>query len=106
MAPAEEQAGPEVDASGSESLPWDEALELSVDESVAGQRVDAAVSGLADVSRAQVQRWIEAGRVRVEGEDARIEAYPQQFDLVFKHSREIVGKLPFRRVTLDLRGYS
>jgi 23S rRNA pseudouridine1911/1915/1917 synthase len=71
VAPAEEQAGPEVDASGSESLPWDEALELSVDESVAGQRVDAAVSGLADVSRAQVQRWIEAGRVRVEGEVVR-----------------------------------
>jgi uncharacterized protein len=45
-------------------------------------------------------------RVRVEGEDARIEVCREDFGLVVGHSGEIVEELPFRRVTLDLRGYS
>jgi len=45
-------------------------------------------------------------RVRVEGEDARIEAYESEFGKVIDRSSEITGRLPFRRVTLDLRGYS
>jgi 23S rRNA pseudouridine1911/1915/1917 synthase len=64
---ADDSPGSEAAGDDSQSLVWEDALELSVDESVAGQRVDAAVAGLADVSRAQVRRWIDAGRVRVEG---------------------------------------
>ena len=45
-------------------------------------------------------------RVRVEGEDARIEVYKLEFDRVVVHADEIAEKLPFKRVTLDLRGYS
>jgi pyridinium-3,5-biscarboxylic acid mononucleotide sulfurtransferase len=48
-------------------------------------------------------------RVRLEGEgclDARIEVCPEEFQKVIKHSSEIVDALSFRRVSLDLRGYS
>lgn len=45
-------------------------------------------------------------RVRIEGEDARIEVYAEDFAKVIEHSQEIKGKLPFRRVSLDLSGYS
>jgi 23S rRNA pseudouridine1911/1915/1917 synthase len=46
-------------------------LDFVVDESSAGLRVDAVVADLARVSRAQVQRWIEVGRVRVSGRPVR-----------------------------------
>ncbi|MFO0689408.1 MAG: RluA family pseudouridine synthase [Myxococcota bacterium] len=46
-------------------------LVFSVDESGAGQRLDALLAGLAGVSRARVQRWIEQDRVRVAGAPAR-----------------------------------
>jgi 23S rRNA pseudouridine1911/1915/1917 synthase len=42
-------------------------LRLAVDESLAGQRLDQALAQLAGVPRAQAQRWIEAGRVAVDG---------------------------------------
>ena len=38
-----------------------------MDESLAGQRLDQALAQLAGVPRAQAQRWIEAGRVAVDG---------------------------------------
>jgi len=48
-------------------------------------------------------------RVRLEGarsDVARIEVIPREFQKVLTYSKEITGHLPFRRVTLDLRGYS
>jgi 23S rRNA pseudouridine1911/1915/1917 synthase len=42
-----------------------------VDASLAGQRLDQALAQLAGVPRAQAQRWIEAGRVAVDGAAAR-----------------------------------
>ncbi len=54
---------PEADASAS--------LEFVVDEPDAGTRVDAALAALCGRSRAQVRRWIDAGRVRVGGEPVR-----------------------------------
>ncbi len=42
-----------------------------MDESLAGQRLDQALAQLAGVPRAQAQRWIEAGRVAVDGGRAR-----------------------------------
>jgi 23S rRNA pseudouridine1911/1915/1917 synthase len=66
-----EESDPERADVESDDLSWDEALELAVDESVAGQRVDAAVAGLTDASRAQVRRWVDAGRVRVDGDAVR-----------------------------------
>ena len=46
-------------------------LEFVVDESAAGIRVDTALAELAGISRAQIRRWIDAGRVRVSGEAVR-----------------------------------
>jgi uncharacterized protein len=45
-------------------------------------------------------------RVRVMGDDARIETYESEFDKVVDNADEIRQALPFRRVVLDLRGYS
>ena len=48
-------------------------------------------------------------RVRVdseEGDVARIEAKPREFGKVLKNASAILKRLPFRRVSLDLRGYS
>ena len=47
------------------------ALEFPVDEDAIGQRVDTVLAELAGVSRAQVRRWIDAGRVRVGGDPVR-----------------------------------
>jgi 23S rRNA pseudouridine1911/1915/1917 synthase len=46
-------------------------LRFVVSEAEAGRRLDAALAELAAVPRAQAQRWIDAGRVRVSGEPAR-----------------------------------
>jgi 23S rRNA pseudouridine1911/1915/1917 synthase len=46
-------------------------LDFLVDEEAAGERVDVVLAGLAGVSRAQVRRWIDAGRVTVSGEPVR-----------------------------------
>jgi 23S rRNA pseudouridine1911/1915/1917 synthase len=46
-------------------------LEFTVDELVAGARIDAALAELTSVSRSQVRRWIDAGRVRVAGQPVR-----------------------------------
>ena len=63
-------------------------LEFTVEEDSAGARVDAALAELSGTSRAQVRRWIDAGRVRVSDEVVRpsrrlavgekIEARPSQ----------------------------
>ncbi len=45
--------------------------ELAVDEAHAGERLDRALAALAGVARAQAQRWIDEGRVRVNGAAAR-----------------------------------
>ena len=46
-------------------------LVYEVSESEAGERLDVALSRLGAGSRSQVQRWIDAGRVLVDGETAR-----------------------------------
>jgi 23S rRNA pseudouridine1911/1915/1917 synthase len=45
--------------------------EFVVGEAHAGERLDRALAALAGVARAQAQRWIEQGRVRVNGAQAR-----------------------------------
>jgi 23S rRNA pseudouridine1911/1915/1917 synthase len=47
------------------------AIRLVVGEPDAGDRLDQALAALAGVTRSQVRRWIDAGRVRVGGELAR-----------------------------------
>lgn len=42
-------------------------LSFAVGEEEAGERVDVVLSGLARVSRAQARRWIDAGRVSLDG---------------------------------------
>ena len=44
-----------------------EPLAFVVDEGSAGGRVDSALAGLTGVSRSQIRRWIDDGRVRVDG---------------------------------------
>jgi len=48
-----------------------EELSFDVSEDEAGERVDVALAALAGVSRAQIRRWIDQGRVRVNGERCR-----------------------------------
>lgn len=43
-------------------------LTFTVGDELAGQRVDQGLAALAGVPRAQVRRWIEAGRVRLDGQ--------------------------------------
>jgi len=45
----------------------DRRLQFVIGEEQAGGRVDAALAALAEVSRAEARRWIDAERVRVEG---------------------------------------
>jgi 23S rRNA pseudouridine1911/1915/1917 synthase len=73
---SDEESGPPPSGEAGASSPRDEAgasapLEFIVEEESAGARVDAALAELARVSRSQVQRWIEADRVRVAGEPVR-----------------------------------
>jgi 23S rRNA pseudouridine1911/1915/1917 synthase len=44
-----------------------EPLVFTVEDDASGTRVDIALAELSGVSRAQIRRWIDAGRVRVEG---------------------------------------
>jgi 23S rRNA pseudouridine1911/1915/1917 synthase len=53
------------------ALPARGALDFVVDESSVGVRVDRVLATLSGHSRAQVRRWIDAGRVRVGGEVVR-----------------------------------
>jgi 23S rRNA pseudouridine1911/1915/1917 synthase len=46
-------------------------LAFTVDESNAGSRIDVVLAELSGVSRAQVKRWIDAGRVRLDGAAVR-----------------------------------
>jgi 23S rRNA pseudouridine1911/1915/1917 synthase len=48
-----------------------ESLVFEITEAEAGQRLDVALAKLGPASRSQVQRWISAGRVLVDGETAR-----------------------------------
>lgn len=67
----------EEKASGSSSrderdaLPSSGTLEFVVDEGAAGSRIDVALAELSGESRAQVRRWIDAGRVRIAGLSVR-----------------------------------
>jgi 23S rRNA pseudouridine1911/1915/1917 synthase len=45
--------------------------EFSVDAADEGTRIDATLAKLAGISRSQAQRWIDAGRVRVNGNPCR-----------------------------------
>jgi 23S rRNA pseudouridine1911/1915/1917 synthase len=47
------------------------ALSYVVDESDAGQRLDQELAALAGISRSQARRWIDEGRVRVDGAPGR-----------------------------------
>jgi len=49
------------------SMSADGAFRFEIDESAAGARVDRIVAARTGHSRAQVRRWIDAGRVRVDG---------------------------------------
>ena len=40
-------------------------------EETAGRRVDAVLAELAEISRSQARRWIDAGRVKADGEVVR-----------------------------------
>jgi len=64
VSPEEESGSPP----GDEDVP---VLEFTVEEELAGERVDAALAELSGTSRAQVRRWIDAGRVRVSDEVVR-----------------------------------
>jgi len=68
---------------------------FSVDEASAGGRVDTLLAELSGVSRAQVRRWIDAGRVRVSGEIVRASRR-----LAFG---EIIEARPLEPVAMDLR---
>ncbi len=46
-------------------------LAFTVEEGAAGQRVDAALAALAAVSRSQIKRWLDEGRVLVGGREVR-----------------------------------
>jgi 23S rRNA pseudouridine1911/1915/1917 synthase len=56
----------EVDSTSAATL-----LEFVVEEASAGSRVDSVLASLTDRSRAEIRRWIDAGRVRVAGEVVR-----------------------------------
>ncbi len=59
-------AGDGLDADPSSGV-----LEFVVDEGAAGLRIDVALADLSGVSRAQVRRWIDAGKVRIAGRAVR-----------------------------------
>jgi len=61
----------ENDAEGDSSATSTDVLFFEVDEASMGIRVDAWVAELTGVSRAQVRRWIDAGRVLVAGAKVR-----------------------------------
>ncbi|MFK7898906.1 MAG: RluA family pseudouridine synthase [Myxococcota bacterium] len=61
----------ETSDAASDSAEDVEAIAFVVDEALAGTRVDAALAGHSGVSRSQVRRWLDAGRVCVEGEVVR-----------------------------------
>ena len=61
----------ENDAGGDSSVTSTEVLVFEVDEASMGIRVDAWVAELTGVSRAQVRRWVDAGRVLVAGAKVR-----------------------------------
>jgi 23S rRNA pseudouridine1911/1915/1917 synthase len=63
---SEDSASPDRNLDEDDSL-----IAFTVDEINVGVRVDAAVAELAGISRAQVKRWVEAGRVRVADEPVR-----------------------------------
>jgi 23S rRNA pseudouridine1911/1915/1917 synthase len=48
-----------------------EALSFRVTDEMAGQRLDASLAQLSGLPRSQIQRWIEEGRVRVDGDEVR-----------------------------------
>jgi 23S rRNA pseudouridine1911/1915/1917 synthase len=64
-----DEGAPEVDSTEVEDSAG--AFVFTVEEAGAGTRVDTLLAELSDVSRAQVRRWIDAGRVRVSGERVR-----------------------------------
>ena len=59
------------DAEGDSSATSTEVLVFEVDEASMGIRVDAWIAELTGVSRAQVRRWVDAGRVLVAGAKVR-----------------------------------
>jgi len=92
MVPDEERGSPE---SASGATTGSAVFEFVVDESGAGQRLDAVLAELTGISRAQVQRWIDADRVRVDDEAARASR------------RLVVGDMieadPIEPIAMDLR---
>lgn len=76
------------------SLPSD-TLEFVVDEGAAGSRIDTALAELSGESRAQVRRWIDAGRVQIAGLDVR----PSRRLAV----GETIWARPIKPVQMDLR---
>ena len=61
----------ENDAEGDSSATSTDVLVFEVDEASMGIRVDAWIAELTGISRAQVRRWVDAGRVLVSGAKVR-----------------------------------
>jgi 23S rRNA pseudouridine1911/1915/1917 synthase len=60
-----------VDASSPGADAEPEPLHFELGDEAAGRRLDSVLAELAEVSRSQARRWIEAGRVEVDGRSAR-----------------------------------
>lgn len=65
-------------------------MELLVGESEADVRLDQALAGLADVSRSQARRWIDAGRVLLNGARVAASRRVAEGDLVVADPPEAV----------------
>ena len=61
----------DIDEAAGEKAGDGQTLVYEVSQGEAGERLDVALSRLGAASRSQVQRWIDAGRVLVDGETAR-----------------------------------
>jgi 23S rRNA pseudouridine1911/1915/1917 synthase len=73
MIEAKEEGSPPSSHSGElrDSSDGTALLEFVVDEGSVGTRIDMALAEFAGISRAQVRRWIDVGRVRVAGQTVR-----------------------------------
>ena len=61
----------DIDEAAGKRAGDEQTLVYEVSQGEAGERLDVALSRLGAASRSQVQRWIDAGRVLVDGETAR-----------------------------------
>ena len=72
-----------------------ETLVFSIEDDDAGERIDVVLSNLSGVSRAQIRRWIDAERVRVDGSVVRASRRLELGDTIEAE--------PLEPVAMDLR---